>query len=907
MKNESFTAWQDHESPSLLWIKGAAGQGKTTLAKFILNHLEIAIREHDSQDKVIYFFFYNQENEFSTMVPALRSLISQLISTPGAFQTIEKDFDLESPEMPESFLWKILEELLRLSKLNNIYCVIDAVDECQGGEPRERLLSFLRMQLAHQASSGQAQVPVLKVLLLSRPTIDLSLYLEGFTAIHLKADPGDLASFIDGELRHLGVSPQLGEKINKLLANHVEETFLWISIALRKIKARITPLTTLADIKQLLSETPSDLSALYEAILDQIIQNDHLPVLRLLGWVAFGRRALSLDELNEALAIQAGCKNQASLADYKSFVTKDIIINAAGTILDVGNDDTVYLIHQSAKDFLLKTQKLARATDNLHPDTYLAKKCMEYLCFEDFENEAFFESTTLNERLEQYPFLSYASRNWHRHIRSDDDAQLFASNIRHLTQPGSTALLTWGHAALISDLEEAKQIWDVAMKANIPWLADFQSEEELVTSEMVLAAKNEGVAGHAHLRSLCHQPTARFSDEAVHLIAHHFDYGMIHALGESHDIPYTPALLCATVTNKKHSISVLGRLLEEVDKRIIVNKEVIEAACVTPNECNDVFELLLRNENVKFSEDALIPMIKHSFPQTLHLLTRIREDIVFDEQAILAVFERFHERTVETFFEQNHRKLVITENITKQAARSRSSDVMKGLFRHYGQEVSVTEKVMRLLVKNERAGLDLTKFLIQERGRGLPMTEYVVLRAVENFSQSLNILRVLFRCWGKDLPITQKIAEAAVGRSGPHRRDGNDPVGVVRLLFKERGPDIDVTEELVKRAAGNSLHGSKMLRVLFQQRGLEVPVTVKVVETAALNDRSKERILEILFQNRRPDMLRASSEVIKNSELYREDGTQILQKFLRRHEEEYKEGSEEESEEESEIEEEEEE
>jgi Cdc6-like AAA superfamily ATPase len=81
LHDKSVHAWLSEDKPSFLWVRGAPGQGKTVLSKFLLDHLECQ-SPNPQYARVIYFFFYDQDERFQTVNSLLRSLIKQLLTAP---------------------------------------------------------------------------------------------------------------------------------------------------------------------------------------------------------------------------------------------------------------------------------------------------------------------------------------------------------------------------------------------------------------------------------------------------------------------------------------------------------------------------------------------------------------------------------------------------------------------------------------------------------------------------------------------------------------------------------------------------------------------------------------------------------------------------------------------------------
>ncbi|KAM0457154.1 hypothetical protein ACHAPV_006793 [Trichoderma viride] len=339
LENKLVRQWLTNSQPSALWVQGSPGQGKTILAN-----------------------------------AALRSLIKQLLSVPDAFQIISNKFNLETSSITDESIWAILEELLCSSIFDTIYCVIDALDECQDLEARQRFLALIEKFVQPPLSRKGEKFATFKAFLTSRPTVDLGRSLKQFPSIQLKASPDDLKIFISSKIQKIGLAAELELRAIDLLSSRVEQTFLWISIILKKLKTMTTMLSE-ADIEQTIRESPSDLTDLYESIISQIMQSDDKATQKLLIWTVFGRRALTLLELEDALAIQETSDSIESLRKHKIHdLTESTITIAAGTILEIV-DSKVYLIHQSAKDFLLKSEHLTKVAfcKGLQPGIYLAK------------------------------------------------------------------------------------------------------------------------------------------------------------------------------------------------------------------------------------------------------------------------------------------------------------------------------------------------------------------------------------------------------------------------------------------------------------------------------------------------------------------------------------------------------
>src|SRR5262249_10455772 len=131
----------------------------------------------------------------------------------------------------------------------------------------------------------------------------------------------------------------------------------------------------------------------YEKILAQGSDVDHEKKRLLLHIVVAAVRPLTLVEMNIALSIKDGDKSldAADLDPEESFPT--IIRELCGLFVSI-RDSKIYLIHQTAKEFLVREKALARPIRGIDPrwkwahslepgesNLALAKICISYLQF----------------------------------------------------------------------------------------------------------------------------------------------------------------------------------------------------------------------------------------------------------------------------------------------------------------------------------------------------------------------------------------------------------------------------------------------------------------------------------------------------------------------------------------------
>jgi hypothetical protein len=106
-----------------------------------------------------------------------------------------------------------------------------------------------------------------KLLVTSRPIVDISRELYRIPCIDLKANPNNLKIFIESKVKALShLSTDLKKNVAELLLHRVERTFLWVPIVLKKLKA-IT-LLSLAKLRGIIEESLTYLHELYLTIIN---------------------------------------------------------------------------------------------------------------------------------------------------------------------------------------------------------------------------------------------------------------------------------------------------------------------------------------------------------------------------------------------------------------------------------------------------------------------------------------------------------------------------------------------------------------------------------------------------------------------------------------------------------------
>lgn len=345
-----FTQWDgplDHSSCQLLWIKGHAGTGKTMLLMGIIRSLE---KQQDFRAPGISCFFcQGTDITLNSATAALRSLVWMLVvEQPNLMSHLRKKYtDSGAAVFQDSNAFFALSEaflsMLDDPELSPVLFVVDALDECNREKPGlNELLDLISKSIKRSDK--------VKWLCSSRPEIDVLCRLKNLTGSSpndsenlVELDAQRLArpvdAYIDHKLTSLrgrdGYDASILAKISNEVRQRAMNTFLWVSLAFQHIEDAHGEYAV-QDIKAM----PPGLLELYDHMMIRIesvkrIKPQDCKKVLICTVLAF--RPISLSEL-------------AALSDMSHNMTMTAI-ELCGSFLTM-REKTVYLIHQSAKDYL---------------------------------------------------------------------------------------------------------------------------------------------------------------------------------------------------------------------------------------------------------------------------------------------------------------------------------------------------------------------------------------------------------------------------------------------------------------------------------------------------------------------------------------------------------------------------
>ena len=134
-----------------------------------------------------------------------------------------------------------------------------------------------------------------------------------------------------------------------------------------------------------------------------------------LNWITSAKRPLTTIELRHALGVEPG----ESAMDEQNLPDIELIVSVCLGLVTVDNESNIIrLAHYTTQEYLQQAQQ-KWFRDSQH---FITITCVTYLSFTAFESGACDRDEAYDQRLQQYPFYSYASHYWGHHAREESQA-----------------------------------------------------------------------------------------------------------------------------------------------------------------------------------------------------------------------------------------------------------------------------------------------------------------------------------------------------------------------------------------------------------------------------------------------------------------------------------------------------
>ncbi|PON24619.1 hypothetical protein TGAM01_v206549 [Trichoderma gamsii] len=491
LQHETFRSWSELNQ-AILWIKGKPGSGKSTLLNYTFTKQKQLLSARDS-DLVLSFFFHGRGGDLQkTPLGLFRSLLYQILKQiPDCLSNFVDIFENNCKVIGEhgkewqwhpEELWSAFESSLpEILKGRSVWLFIDALDESGEDNAKDLVKKFkLLFKRANDPSAGTNH---LHICFSCRhyPILDS----PGLAEVCLEEENrADICTYVQSELS--SSEEQISSTIEDSIIERASGVFLWAQLVVKRIQKLTIEGAGPNHIKAAVDSLPKDLESLFK----ELIRGMTPASVRLIQWIHFATRPLSIEELRWAMAIDAGCISLQACQNAMDYVPDDKHMRQRIMSLSQGlaeitsgtGTHIVQFIHQSVKDFFLDKGFLAlhgnftsieMAIGMSH--LYLFNTCIRYLAMEEVGTLAI--GTAEPDHMDtDFPFLNYAITSWVSHMKQSDD---HGTPAEHFLE-----MLSWPSNDLVA-------LWTKVGK----WMRGFSRKYSPETTSLVHIVARHGIQG----------------------------------------------------------------------------------------------------------------------------------------------------------------------------------------------------------------------------------------------------------------------------------------------------------------------------------------------------------------------------------------------------------------------------
>ncbi|KAJ1329892.1 ankyrin repeat domain-containing protein 50 [Microdochium nivale] len=410
LQSDTYIKWKK-ERNSFLWLIGIPGCGKTVLSSSVVNEL----RHSTTSLSLVYFYFSFNDIAKQSAKQAVQSLITQLYNSRTDLQkdvdTLFSSYNNGGRQLDTASLFKLLHSMIE--QAGEIWIVLDALDECgeRNDESAYGLFPWIK-------SLGNINSNV-HLLVTSRPEQDIQAAFETWDraseVIPLKSDlvSDDISAYIKEQtaaITRWRNRPDIREKIETTLVAKAGGMFRWVACQLDVLKECLDPLS----VKRELDNLPRTLSATYARILQSIPPQHINHAKRLLQFITYSERPLSIEEAVDVVAVDLARKPRFD-PSYRMPEPKEVARYCSSLVVIVERQDSrtkkkiieIQLAHFSVQEYLTSNEletSMAVDLDNIPARAAIVKVCLSYLI-----------DLSCSEKKASYPFAEFSALCWSDH------------------------------------------------------------------------------------------------------------------------------------------------------------------------------------------------------------------------------------------------------------------------------------------------------------------------------------------------------------------------------------------------------------------------------------------------------------------------------------------------------------
>ena len=259
-----------------------------------------------------------------------------------------------------------------------------------------------------------------------------TIHLSGENEVELEKISREINIFIKSRVKDIGAKLQLLPEEQQLLQDELirvpNRTYLWVHLTLDVIQNSVN--ITRGSIRTDISKIPKTVDEAYDKILCR--SHDFEKAKKLLHIVIASTRPLSLEEMALALAIRENHRSYGDLELEPEGRFRNTVRDLCGLFVTI-IDSKIYLLHQTAKEFLVQNISLDLANPPDHSNGHLqwkfalwpgdsnrilAEICIWHLLFGEFQTYPLGANGGSDKYIDDHVFLDYSAKNWAAHFHA---------------------------------------------------------------------------------------------------------------------------------------------------------------------------------------------------------------------------------------------------------------------------------------------------------------------------------------------------------------------------------------------------------------------------------------------------------------------------------------------------------
>ena len=450
LSHTQYKQWDTASQDDLLWISADPGCGKSVLSRSLVD------RELQGMpSRSTCYFFFKDNDQQDNLATALCALLHQLFTQRShLIQYAVPTWDKTGGQLVKdvSEMWRILLTAARDRETHDITCILDALDECRPSD-RQTLINMLaRFHTEASSFPTQAGKGRLKFLVTSRPYDDIEAdfrkVLQSLPTIRLRGEDENDQIHLEIDLvirmrvgklaEDLALNHQTREQLMNKLLRMEHRTYLWLHLAIDDIAK--TYRQSLRPGQVIIESLPTTIETAYEKILGRVSAKQQDTVKKILHIIVGARRPLTIEEMAIALGIATTTTSQPLEQTKLDPVWLEQRIRDWCGLFVFINHNRIYLIHQTAKEFLISSDHSTGSSSSwkhclipFEAEKEMAEICITYIGFEEMK---YLAKSKLQQKVPNFitakademfnmknhlrEFLRYASKHWPQHLRDAD-------------------------------------------------------------------------------------------------------------------------------------------------------------------------------------------------------------------------------------------------------------------------------------------------------------------------------------------------------------------------------------------------------------------------------------------------------------------------------------------------------